>query len=266
MLLATSGVTRLIDRATLEHSDDHPVRFVAARRFLTLGPRYAVLIAHFQLGKAMPARRRSALTHPCDAPERCRVLPYLHRPPRAAGVLKWSVRTALSLALGDTRRPTRARLGDRSSAAPTRSRCAVYSPPPETSRGSHGLREALLRRRHGQVRAALRCWQPGSRWSERVAGARSARRPRARFGNPFPGEFLVKRLSIALEPRPAWRTACSATLPSGPGLGRYRSWRRWLRYGGPVQTPPQLWWIVGFCAFHGTRADRARVLATQDST
>src|SRR2546427_4695438 len=107
MLLGDSGVTRLLGRATFNHTDDQPrLEFVAARRFLDAGaPAYAVFDSLVQLGKGDAGTSPFALlrilaTRRSDAG----VLPYLDAAHRAQpDVFQWSVRAAgIRLALGDT--------------------------------------------------------------------------------------------------------------------------------------------------------------------
>src|SRR3989475_2068513 len=107
MLLGDSGVTRLLGRATFNHTDDQPrLEFVAARRFLDPGAAaYAVFDSLVQLGEGDAGTSPFALlrilaTRRGDAG----VLPYLHAAHRAQpDVFQWSVRAAgIRLALGDT--------------------------------------------------------------------------------------------------------------------------------------------------------------------
>src|SRR5881396_2031627 len=107
MLLGDSGVTRLIQRANLEHSDNQPrLEFVAARRFLDPGAAAAAVFdSLIQLGKGDTGTAPFALLR-ILAMRRgdAAVLPYLDAAHRAQpDVVEWSIRSAgIRLALGDT--------------------------------------------------------------------------------------------------------------------------------------------------------------------
>src|SRR5216117_3151770 len=107
MLLGDSGVTRLVARATFDHTDDRPrLEFVAARQFLDPGSAAnavfdsLVQLGNHDAGTSPFALLRILATRRSDAG----VLPYLDAARRAQpDVAEWSVRTAaVRLALGDT--------------------------------------------------------------------------------------------------------------------------------------------------------------------
>jgi hypothetical protein len=109
MLLGDSGVTRLITRATFDHTDNRPrLEFVAARRFLDPGAAaHAVFDSLMQIGTrddgTSPFALLRILALRRGDPG---VLPYLEGARRAQpDVAEWSVRMAgIRLAMGDTAR------------------------------------------------------------------------------------------------------------------------------------------------------------------
>ena len=193
MLLGDSGVTRLIQRANLEHSDNQPrLEFVAARRFLDPGAAAdAVFDSLIQLGKgdagtAPFALLRILAMRRSDAG----VLPYLdaaHRP--QPDVVEWSIRNAgIRLALGDTAQADsllgaviagRGTPRPPSDALQMRGLLAAARNQPVAAMA---LREALAAGADtGQVRAALALLAArGSRWGEAASPLR------ARFAIPSP--------------------------------------------------------------------------------
>src|SRR5467141_2638781 len=234
MLLGDSGVTRLIDRATPEHSDDHPrLEFVAARGFLDPGAAvYAVFDSLIQLGKGDAGTSPFALLRilamrRSDAG----VLPYLDAAHRAQpDVLEWSVRTAgIRLALGDTAQADSllgAVIASSGSADALQMR-GLLAAARNKPLAAMALREALAAGADtGQVRAALALLAArGSRWSEAASQARGAlSAARGTFRHPFPGEFLSQALGqIALDAPPALADSLlSFAVGRRPGSARYR--------------------------------------------
>ena len=243
MLLGDSGVTRLIQRANLEHSDNQPrLEFVAARRFLDPGAAAdAVFDSLIQLGKgdagtAPFALLRILAMRRSDAG----VLPYLDAARRAQpDVVEWSIRSAgIRFALGDTAQAD-SLLGTviaRRGASPS----PAHSAPSDAlqMRGllaaarnqpvaAMALREALAAGADtGQVRAALSLLAArGSRWGEAASQARGAlSAAQGTFRHPFPGEFLSQALGqIALDAPPALADSLlSFAVGRRPGSARYR--------------------------------------------
>jgi predicted membrane-bound spermidine synthase/alkylhydroperoxidase/carboxymuconolactone decarboxylase family protein YurZ len=235
MLLGDSGVTRLVRRATFDHTDDRPrLEFVAARRFLDPGAAaYAVFDSLIQLGKgdagtAPFALLRILAMRRSDAG----VLPYLDAAHRAQpDVVEWSIRTAgIRLALGDTAQADSllgaviARRGASSDALQMRGLLAAARNQPLAATA---LREALAAGADtGQVRAALALLAArGSRWGEAALQARGALgAAQGTFRHPFPGEFLSQALGqIALDAPPAMADSLlSFAVGRRPGSARYR--------------------------------------------
>jgi len=235
MLLGDSGVARLMQRATLEHSDNQPrLEFVAARRFLDPGAAaYAVLDSLIQLGKgdagtAPFALLRILAMRRSDAG----VLPYLDAAHRAQpDVVEWSIRSAgIRLALGDTAQADSllgamtARRSAPSDALQMRGLLAAARNQPLAATA---LREALAAGADtGQVRAALALLAArGSRWGEAASQARGALgTAQGTFRHPFPGEFLSQALGqIALDAPPALADSLlSFAVGRRPGSARYR--------------------------------------------
>ena len=236
MLLGDSGVTRLLGRATFDHTDDQPrLEFVAARRFLDPGAdAYAVFDSLVQLGKGDAGTSPFALlrivaTRRSDAG----VLPYLDAAHRAQpDVFEWSVRTAgIRLALGDTAQADSllAAVIGRNGRAPTdalqmRGLLAAARSKPLAAMA---LRAALAAGADtGQVRAALALLAArGSRWGEAASQARGAlSAARGTFRHPFPGEFLTQALGqIALDAPPGLADSLlSYAAGRRPGSARYR--------------------------------------------
>jgi spermidine synthase len=239
MLLGDSGVTRLMERANLEHSDNQPrLEFVAARRFLDPGAAaYAVFDSLIQLGKgdagtAPFALLRILAMRRSDAG----VLPYLDAAHRAQpDVVEWSIRSAgIRLALGDTAQAD-SLLGAviaRRGAAPHASSDALQmrgllAAARKQPVAAMALREALAAGADtGQVRAALALLAArGSRWGEAASQARGALgAAQGTFRHPFPGEFLSQALGqIALDAPPALADSLLRfAVGRRPGSARYR--------------------------------------------
>jgi len=234
LLLGDSGVARLIDRATLEHSDNRPrLEFVAARRFLDPGAAaYAVFDSLVQLGKGDAGTSPFALLHILAARRSdAGVLPYLDAAHRAQpDVFQWSVRAAgIRLALGDTAQADSllnaviARNGSVDALQMRALLAAARSQP----RAGMALREALAAGADtAQVRAALALLAVrGSRWDEAASQARGAlSAAQGTFRHPFPGEFLTQALDqIALDARPGLADSLLRYAAGRrPGSARYR--------------------------------------------
>jgi len=236
MLLGDSGVTRLVGRATFDHTDDQPrLEFVAARRFLDPGAAaYAVFDSLIQLGRGDAGTSPFALLRilamrRSDAG----VLPYLDAAHRAQpDVLEWSVRTAgIRLALGDTAQAD-SLLGAVVSKSGGASRDALQmrgllAAARNTPLAATALREGLAAGADtGQVRAALALLAArGSRWGEAASQARgSLSAARGTFRHPFPGEFLSQALGqIALDAPPGLADSLlSYAAGRRPGSAHYR--------------------------------------------
>jgi predicted membrane-bound spermidine synthase len=233
LLLGDSGVTRLVERATFEHSDDRPrLEFVAARRFLDPGAAAeAVFDSLVQIGNRDDGTSPFALLRVLTARRSdAGVLPYLDAARRAQpDVSEWTVRTAgIRLAMGDTVRADSllsavfAR-GPRKDALMMRALLAAARNQPFATLV---LREALAEGADtAQVRAALSLLAVrASRWGEaafQAVGALSA--ARGTFRHPFPGEFLTQALSqIALDAPPALAdSVLSYAVARRPGSARY---------------------------------------------
>jgi spermidine synthase len=236
MLLGDSGVTRLITRATFDHTDNRPrLEFVAARRFLDPGAAaHAVFDSLMQIGTrddgTSPFALLRILALRRGDPG---VLPYLEGARRAQpDVAEWSVRMAgIRLAMGDTARadslletvlaPGRHL---RSDALVMRALlAAVRSRPLATV----WLREALAAGGDtAQLRAALALIAARSqRWDEAAREARGAlSAARGTFRHPFPGEFLSQALGqIAIDAPPALAdSVLRYAVNRRPGSARYR--------------------------------------------
>jgi len=238
MLLGDSGVTRLLERATFDHTDDQPrLEFVAARRFLDPGAAaYAVFDSLIQLGKGDAGTSPFALLRilamrRSDAG----VLPYLDAAHRAQpDVFEWTVRTAgIRLALGDTAQADSllgaviARNGGVPPPADALQMRGLLAAARNTPLAATALREALAAGADtGQVRAALALLAArGSRWGEAASQARgSLSAARGTFRHPFPGEFLSQALGqIALDAPPGLADSLlSYAAGRRPGSAHYR--------------------------------------------
>jgi alkylhydroperoxidase/carboxymuconolactone decarboxylase family protein YurZ len=235
MLLGDSGVTRLVRRATFDHTDDRPrLEFVAARRFLDPGAAaYAVFDSLIQLGRGDVGTAPFALLRILGMRRSdAGVLPYLDAAHRAQpDVAEWSIRSAgIRLALGDTAQADSllgaviARRGASSDALQMRGLLAAARNQPLAVTA---LRAALAAGADtGQVRAALALLAArGSRWGEAASQARGALgAAQGTFRHPFPGEFLSQALGqIALDAPPALADSLlSFAVGRRPGSARYR--------------------------------------------
>jgi hypothetical protein len=233
LLLGDSGVTRLVERATFDHSDDRPrLEFVAARRFLDPGAAAnAVFDSLVQIGNRDHGTSPFALLRVLTARRSdAGVLPYLAAAHRAQPtVAEWTVRTAgIRLALGDTLqadsllRAVFAR-GPRQDALLLRALLAAARNQPFAALA---LREALAAGADtAQVRAALSLLAVrASRWGEAAFQASGAlRAARGTFRHPFPGEFLTQALGqIALNaPPPLADSLLRYAVARRPGSARY---------------------------------------------
>jgi hypothetical protein len=107
LLLSDSGVTRLVARATFDHTDNRPrLEFVAARRFLDpTALTYAVFDSLIQMGNRDAATSPFAQLRILGARRSdAGILPYLDAARRAQpNDAEWTVRSAgIRLAMGDT--------------------------------------------------------------------------------------------------------------------------------------------------------------------
>lgn len=234
MLLGDSGVARLVERASFEHSDNRPrLEFVAARRFLDPGASaYSVFDSLVQIGNRNDgtspfAQLRVLAARRSDAG----VLPYLDAAHRAQpDVAEWSVRTAgVRLAMGDTAQAD-SLLGaviDRGARADALLMRALLAAARSRPFATPALRQALAAGADtAQVRAALSLLAVrASRWEEAAGQARAAlAAARGTFRHPFPGEFLTQALGqIALDaPAGLADTLLSYATLRRPGSARYR--------------------------------------------
>ncbi len=235
MLLGDSGVTRLVARATFDHTDDRPrLEFVAARRFLDPGSAAnavfdsLVQLGNHDAGTSPFALLRILATRRSDAG----VLPYLDAARRAQpDVAEWSVRTAgVRLALGDTAQADSllgmaiARHGEADALQMRALLAAGRSQPPLAAAA---LREALAAGADtAQIRAAMALLAVrGSRWGEATSQARAAlTAAQGTYRHPFPGEFLTQALGqIALNAPPGLADSLlTYAVGRRPGSARYR--------------------------------------------
>jgi spermidine synthase len=237
MLLGDSGVSRLVVRATFDHTDDQPrLEFVAARRFLDPGAaEHAVFDSLMQLGNRDAGTSPFALLRILAARRSdAGVLPYLDAARRAQPeALEWSVRTAgIRLALGDTAQADsllRAVAARGGSAPPPRDALqmrGLLAAARNRPLAALALREALAAGADtGQVRAALALLAAReSRWGEAASQARgSLGAAQGTFRHPYPGEFLTQALSqIALDAPPGMADSLLRYATSRrPGSARY---------------------------------------------
>jgi len=227
MLLGDSGVTRLVGRATFDHTDDRPrLEFVAARRFLDPGAAaQAVFDSLMQLGNRDTGTSPFALLRILAARRSdAGLLPYLDAARRAQpDAFEWSLRAAgIRLALGDTAQADSllgAVTAKRGSTDALQMR-ALLAAARNKPLAAMALREAIgAGADTAQVRAALALLAArGSRWGEAVSQARGAlSAAQGTFRHPFPGEFLSQALGqIALDAPPG----------SADSLLRYATARR----------------------------------------
>jgi len=236
MLLGDSGVSRLVMRATFDHTDDQPrLEFVAARRFLDPGAAaHAVFDSLMQLGNRDAGTSPFALLRILAARRSdAGVLLYLDAARRAQPeALEWTVRTAgIRVALGDTAQADSllGAVAARGASAPRDAlqMRGLLAAARNRPLAAVALREALAAGADtGQVRAALALLAArGSRWSEAASQARGALdAARGTFRHPFPGEFLSQALGqIALDAPPGLADSLlSYAAVRRPGSARYR--------------------------------------------
>jgi hypothetical protein len=214
-LLGEAGVSRLVELARFEHTDNRPrLEFVAARRFLD--PTTAVYVV---FDSVVRLADREDDTAPLDmirvlAARRTDqgVLQYLDAARRAQpDVGEWTLRTAgVRLALGDTAAADSLlnvaiaqtkRTGDTwADALQMRALLAAARNQPFAAAA---LREAMVAGADtAQARAALSLLAVrSSRWGEGASHAREAlAAARGTYRHPYPGEFLSQALTqIALD-------------------------------------------------------------------
>ncbi len=235
LVLREPGVSRLVERARFDHTDDRPrLEFVAARRFLDpTTDVYAVFDSLVALGG------REDRTSPFDmirllAARRSdeKLLPYLDAARRAQpNVAEWAVRTAgVRLTMGDTASADSLLdaviahgLGAHADALLMRALLAAAHNVPSAG---VALREALAAGADtAQVRAALSLLAVrGSRWREAAFEAHGAlAAAQGTFRHPFPGEFFNQALGrIALDaPAPLADTLLTYVAARRPGSARF---------------------------------------------
>ncbi len=236
LLLADSGVSRLVERARFKHTDDRPrLEFVAARSFLaedapgvfdslmTLGEVRVGAASAFLLVRTLTNRRSDPA-----------MLRYLEAVREAQpNEMDWVVRSAaVRLGMGDTTRADSlleralAR-GPRGDALLLRGVIATARNNPEARRFLAGALAAGGDT--AQARAALALVAArDSQWVDAAANARaSLAAARGTFRHPFPAQFLAEALSrLAFDGPPA--TADSVleyAVARRPAAARYRELR-----------------------------------------
>ena len=236
LLLGDSGVSRLIERARFNHTDDRPrLEFVAARRFLDPTTSvYAVFDSVVRLGRSEDGTAPFDMIRVLAARRSDQaLLPYLDAMRRAQPeVAEWLVRLAgVRLAMGDTVAADSllgvalARgAGARADAFLMRALLAAARNRPLAEMA---LREALVAGGDtAQLRAALSLVAVrGSRWRDAAFQARGALAAgRGTYRHPFAGEFLTQALGqIALDaPAPLADSLLSYAVDRRPGSARYR--------------------------------------------
>jgi len=237
-LLGEAGVSRLVERARFEHTDNRPrLEFVAARRFLD--PTTAVYVV---FDSVVRLADREDDTAPLDmirvlAARRSDqgVLQYLDAARRAQpDVGEWTLRTAgVRLAMGDTAAAdsllnaaialTKGTGDTRADALQMRALLAAARNQPFAAAA---LREAMVAGADtAQARAALSLLAVrSSRWGEGALHAREAlAAARGTYRHPFPGEFLAQALTqIALDaPALLADSLLHYAITRRPGSARY---------------------------------------------
>jgi len=234
LLLGEPGVSRLVERARFDHTDNRPrLEFVAARRFLDpTSAVYAVFDSVVRIGNREDGTSPFALIHILAARRSDEeLLPYLDAARRAQpDAAEWTVRTAgVRLAMGDTATAD-SLLGlaiARGSNADALLMRALLAAARNKPSAGVALREALAAGADtAQVRAALSLIAVRSAgWREAVSQARGALiAARGTFRHPFPGEFLAQALGqIALDaPAPLADSLLSYAAARRPGSARWR--------------------------------------------
>jgi spermidine synthase len=235
LLLRDPGVSRLIERARFDHTDDRPrLEFVAARRFLDPTTAvYAVFDSLMRLANHEDETSPFDIIHVLAARRSDdALLPYLDGARRAQpDVPEWVVRTAgVRLALGDTATADSllgvviARSPGAHDALLMRALLAAARNKPLAG---VALREALSAGADtAQIRAALSLIAVrGSRWAEAAFQARGAlAAARGTYRHPYPGEFLAQALGqIALDaPAPLADSLLTYAVARRPGSARFR--------------------------------------------
>ena len=233
LLLADSGVARLVERAQFEHSDDRPrLEFVAARSFLAddvPGVFDSLMtIASVRGGAASPFLLVRTLTNRRTDPAMLRYLDAVRRAqPEEA---EWAVRVAtVRLGMGDTTRADSlldkvlAR-GPRGDALLLRGIIATARQRPDARRlltGSLAAGGDTAQARAALALLAVR----DSQWVDAAAAARGAlAAPRGTFRHPFPSQFLAEVLSrLAFDGPPAVAdSVLQYAVTRRPGAARYR--------------------------------------------
>lgn len=236
LLLADSGVTRLIERAQFEHSDNRPrLEFVAARSFLAEDVPGVfdslMTIASVRGGAASPFLLVRTLTSRRSDPAMLRYLDAVRK--AQPNEVEWVVRTAaVRLVMGDTTRADSllervlAR-GPRGDALLMRGMIATARKRPDARR----LITAALTAGGdtAQARAALALLSVrDSAWADAAANARGAlAAARGTFRHPFPPQFLSDALThLAFDGPPDLAdSVLEYAVARRPGAARYRELR-----------------------------------------
>ncbi len=236
LLLADTGVARLLERAQFDHSDDRPrLEFVAARRFLAEDVPGVfdslMTIASVRGGAASPFLLVRTLTSRRSDPAMLRYLDAVRR--AQPDEVEWAVRTAtVRLGMGDTTRADSllARVlarGPRGDALLLRSMIATARNGPDARRFVRGA--LAVGGDTAQARAALALLAArDSLWNDAASNARGAlAAARGTFRHPFPAQFLTEVLSrLAFDGPPAAAdSVLEYAVARRPGAARYRELR-----------------------------------------
>jgi len=236
LLLADTGVTRLIERARFEHSDNRPrLEFVAARSFLAEDVPGVfdslMTIASVRGGAASPFLLVRTLTSRRSDPAMLRYLDAVRR--AQPDETEWAVRTAaVRLTMGDTTRADSLlqrvlERGPRGDALLLRGMIATARKRPDARR----LVTAALAAGGdtAQARAALALLAVrDDRWGQAADDVRGAlAAARGTFRHPFPAQFLAEALSrLAFDGPPALADSVLAeAVARRPGAARYQELR-----------------------------------------
>ena len=236
LLLADTGVTRLLERAQFDHSDDRPrLEFVAARSFLAEDAPGVfdslMAIASGRGGAASPFLLVRTLTSRRSDPAMLRYLDAVRR--AQPDEVEWAVRTAtVRLGMADTTRADSllervlAR-GPRGDALLLRGMIATARNGPDARRFVRGALAAGGDT--AQARAALALLAArDSLWGEAASNARGAlAAARGTFRHAFPAQFLTEVLSrLAFDGPPAVAdSVLEYAVARRPGTARYRELR-----------------------------------------
>jgi len=236
LLLADSGVARLMERAEFQHTDDRPrLEFAAARSFLadeTPGVFDSLMtIASVRGGAASPFLLVRTLTNRRTDPAMLRYLDAVRRvQPNEA---EWAVRSAaVRLGMGDTTRADSllARVldrGPRGDALLLRGMIATAKQRPDARRLLAGALAAGGDTAQAQAALALLAERDSS-WSVAATNARGAlAAAHGTFRHPFPSQFLPEVLSrLAFDgPAAVADSVLEYAVARRPGAARYKELR-----------------------------------------